>query len=72
MAALVVSDHMKNSTRPAPGSASPIADMWPLLIVAVCIVVAAAIHFKAVRIARQVAVYAAAAAAARAIKENAS
>jgi hypothetical protein len=70
MAAVELSATAKTSACPALCGASRLADHWPLVVVAVCILVAAALDFKAVRVARQVAVYASVAAAARAIEEN--
>jgi len=72
MAAVEFSYTMKKSACLAPCDASRLADHWPLLVAAVCIVVAAVVDLKAVRVARRVAVYTAVAAAARTLEENAN
>jgi len=70
MAAVELADAVKTSACLEHCAASALADHWPLLVVAGCIVIAAALDMKAVRVARQVAVFAAISAAARAIEKN--
>jgi hypothetical protein len=72
MAGVELSNTMKKSACLAPCGASRLADSWPRRLAAVCILVAAALDFMAVRVARRVAVYIAVAAAARAIEEDSS
>lgn len=70
MAAVELSVTVKKSSCFDQCGASRLTDSWPLLVAAVCILAAALLDLKAVRVARNVAVFAAVAAAARALEER--